>query len=454
MAQPTAQEPLVVVGAGLSGSLLSLYLAQRGYFVDVYEYRQDWRDAGFIGGRSINLALSTRGLNALAGVGLDEKIREACIPMHARMMHDVDGNLTSQPYGKQGQYINSVSRQLLNEVLMEAADEHPHVNFHFRKRCVDIDLEDGSPTFEDLESGEQEKVKTRYLFGADGAFSSVRARLQKTDRFNYQQQYLPHGYKELSIPPTADGGWRLEKNYLHIWPRKDFMMIALPNLDGSFTCTLFMGFEGGENSFSALQSDRDVMQFFEREFADALPHMPTLLEDWHDNPTSSLVTVRCSPYHSTDQVMILGDAAHAIVPFYGQGMNAAFEDCFLIDQLLDEHAPNWGTIGQEFSRTRKADADAIADLALYNFVEMRDKVASPAFLWRKKLEKVLHKLAPNWWIPLYTMVTFTNLPYSEAQARAARQDRYLTLGLIVGAVLLSLALAALLLAFAPWASNI
>jgi kynurenine 3-monooxygenase len=293
-------------------------------------------------------------------------------------------------------------------------------------------------------------VETRYLFGADGAFSSVRQRLQKTDRFNYQQHYLPHGYKELSIPATDDGGFRIEKNALHIWPRKDFMMIALPNLDGTFTCTLFMAFEGGENSFAALKTDDDVMRFFEREFPDAIPLMPTLLEDWNENPTSSLVTVRCSPYHHGDQVMILGDAAHAIVPFYGQGMNAAFEDCFLIDQLVEKHAPSWGRIGEEFSATRKDDADAIADLALYNFVEMRDKVANPAFLWRKKIEKVLHKIAPKWWIPLYTMVTFSNMPYAEAKSRAARQDRLLTLGLIVLALVVSLAFATLLAIFGPF----
>lgn len=453
MSQPTAEEPLVVVGAGLSGSLLALYLAQRGFNVDVYEYRKDWREAGFVGGRSINLALSTRGLNALAGVGLEDEIRKTCIPMHGRMMHDRGGELTFQPYGTEDQYINSVSRQLLNEVLMEAADAHPHVNFHFEKRCVDLDLARGAPTFEDMPSGKIEEVKTRYLFGADGAFSSVRQRLQKTDRFDYQQHYLPHGYKELSIPAAEDGGFRIEKNALHIWPRKDFMMIALPNLDGTFTCTLFMAFEGGENSFADLKTDEAVMQFFEREFPDAIPHMPTLLEDWNANPTSSLVTIRCFPYHSTDQVMILGDAAHAIVPFYGQGMNAAFEDCFLIDRLVEAHAPDWGRVGEEFSRTRKDDADAIADLALYNFIEMRDKVASPAFLWRKKLEKVLHAIAPNWWIPLYTMVTFTNLPYAEAKERAARQDRMLTTALIVAVILLAAALAALLFEFAPWSSD-
>lgn len=450
MAQPTADEPLVIVGAGLSGSLLALYLAQRGFHVDVYEYRQDWREEGFTGGRSINLALSTRGLNALDGVGLTDKIKETCIPMHGRMMHDTDGELTFQPYGKEGQYINSVSRQLLNEVVMEAADAHPHVNFHFQKRCVELDLDQGSPTFEDLDSGKHQKVSTRYLFGADGAFSSVRQRLQKTDRFDYQQHFLPHGYKELSIPAAEDGGFRIEKNALHIWPRKDFMMIALPNLDGTFTCTLFMGFEDAENSFAALETDDDVMAFFEREFADALPHMPTLLEDWNANPTSSLVTVRCAPYHHSDQVMILGDAAHAIVPFYGQGMNAAFEDCFLIDQLVEKHAPDWGQIGREFSRTRKDDADAIADLALYNFVEMRDKVASPTFLWRKKLEKVLHALAPSWWIPLYTMVTFSNMPYAQAKSRAARQDRYLSIGLILLAIAASIALATILFVFGPF----
>ncbi len=428
MTEPTANEPLVVCGAGLAGSLLSLYLARRGYHVDIYERREDSREGEFVGGRSINLALSTRGLNALRGVGLDDGIRKHCIPMHGRLVHDLDGNVDMQPYGREGQYINSVSRQLLNEVLMQAADEHPHVNFHFEKACVDVDLTDGSPTFEDMSTGEHEKVSTRYLFAADGAYSAVRQVLQKSGRFDFSQSYLPHGYKELEIPALPDGGWRIEKNVLHIWPRHDFMMIALPNTDGSFTVTLFMAFEGGPNSFEALQTERDVIDFFEREFPDSVPLMPNLVEDFFENPTGPLVTIRCEPYHCDDQVLLLGDAAHAIVPFYGQGMNAAFEDCFIIDQIVERYAPDWGTVGRVFSATRKDDADAIADLAIYNFLEMRSKVADPKYLVKNKVDRALHKAFPQQWMPLYSMVTFSNMPYSKARERAARQDRWLKYG--------------------------
>lgn len=428
MVEPTAAEPLVVCGAGLAGSLLSLYLARRGYFVDIYERRQDSRGGEFVGGRSINLALSTRGLNALRGVGLEDEIRKHCIPMHGRLVHDLDGAVNMQPYGREGQYINSVSRQLLNEVLLQAADDHSHVNFHFEKACVDVDLEDGSPTFEDTKTGQTEKVPTRYLFAADGAYSSVRQVLQKSGRFDFSQNYLPHGYKELEIPALPDGGWRIEKNVLHIWPRHDFMMIALPNTDGSFTVTLFMAFDGGPNSFAALETEQDVVAFFEREFPDAIPLMPNLVEDFFSNPTGPLVTIRCEPYHSGDQVLLLGDSAHAIVPFYGQGMNAAFEDCFIIDQIIDRYAPDWGTVGRVFSATRKDDADAIADLAIYNFLEMRSKVADPKFLVKKKVDRALHEAFPEQWMPLYSMVTFSNMPYSEARERAARQDRMLKYG--------------------------
>lgn len=431
--EPTREEPLVVVGAGLAGSLLSLVLARRGYHVDVYEHRADSRKEGFTGGRSINLALSTRGLHALERVGLGERLLKECIPMHGRMIHDLQGNTQLQPYGKAGQYINSVSRQALNEILMEAADAHPHVEFHFNQKCVDLDLKDGSPTFENTLTGQKSTVKTRFLFGADGAFSAVRQQLQKSGRFNYSQDYLSHGYKELSIPPAADGGWRMEKNALHIWPRHDFMLIALPNLDGSFTVTLFLAWEG-QNSFARLKDEHDVVEFFHANFPDALALMPTLVEDFFGNPTGALVTIRCNPYHSTDQVLLLGDAAHAVVPFYGQGMNASFEDCTVIDGLLDEFAPNWGKVASEFSAQRKADADAIADLALYNFVEMRSKVADPMFLMKKKVDRALSDAFPDQWMPLYSMVTFSNMPYSQAKARAERQDQMLKWGMIGGAI--------------------
>ena len=446
MMEPTAEEPLVVVGAGLSGSLLSLYLAQRGYHVDVYERRPDSRVSDFVGGRSINLALSTRGLNALNAVGLKEQILERCIPMHGRMIHALDGTTEMQPYGKEGEFINSVERRHLNEVLMNAADDHPQVNFHFQQRLFDLALDDGSPMFEH-DDGTLKSVKTRYLFGADGAYSAVRGKLQTAGRFNYQQDYLSHGYKELTIPATPDGDWRMFKNALHIWPRHDFMLIALPNLDGSFTVTLFLSMKG-EYSFEHLQTPESARAFFETHFPDALPLMPEFESDFFENPTGDLVTIRCEPFHHTDQVLLIGDAAHAIVPFYGQGMNAAFEDCFLLDQLVDRFAPDWGEIGRTFSVERKDDADAIADLAIYNFLEMRSKVADPTFLLKKKVDKLLNKLMPNRWVPLYSMVTFSNLPYAEAKRRAAEQDEFLKQTLtIVGTVSMSILLVLIALFF-------
>ncbi len=422
--EPTAEEPLIVAGAGLAGSLMALYLARRGYYVDIYERRPDSRDAEFLGGRSINLALSTRGLNALEGVGLKDKILEKCIPMHGRLIHKMNGQTELHPYGKEGQFINSVERRHLNEVLMNAADAHDHVNFHFEKKVVNVALADGSPMVEDMQSGEISTVKTRYLFGADGAFSAVRGALQKTGRFNYAQDYLSHAYKELTIPAGPDGSWLMEKNALHIWPRHDFMLIALPNLDGSFTVTLFLAYEG-EHSFSKLRSEGAAIAFFDTFFKDALKLMPNFEKDFFDNPRGDLVTIKCSPFHYTDQVLLIGDAAHAVVPFYGQGMNASFEDCFLVDRLLDSLAPDWGELGRQFSKERKADAHAIADLAIYNFLEMRSKVSNKNFLLKKKVDKQLHKWFPKKWIPLYSMVTFSNIPYAQARERATRQDKIL-----------------------------
>ncbi len=441
MMMPTEEEPLVVAGAGLAGSLLSLFLARRGYETAVYEGRGDSRNAEYVGGRSINLALSTRGLTALSKVGMHERVLRECIPMHGRMIHDLDGQTHFHAYGKPGQFINSVSRRSLNEILMDAADAHPNVHFHFGHRCVDLDVKDGSPTFE-TDSG-RTTVKTRFLFGADGAYSAVRQQMMKSGRFDYSQDYLPHGYKELTIPATSDGGWRMETNALHIWPRHDFMLIALPNLDGSFTVTLFLAWEG-EYSFAKLQTATDVETFFATHFPDALRLMPDLAEQFFEHPVGNLVTIRCSPYHISDQVLLVGDAAHAVVPFYGQGMNAAFEDCRIIDEMLDRYAPDWGALASTFSRTRKPDADAIANLALYNFLEMRSKVADPMFLLKKKADTTLHKALDDGWMPLYSMVTFSNIPYSEVVERAARQDQILKIGAMATAATVVGGLAAML----------
>jgi len=411
---------IAIAGAGLVGSLLSIYLAKRGYQVSVFERRGDMRSSGYEGGRSINLALSNRGIRALEEVGLAEEIKKVAIPMHRRAMHDREGNLTFQPYGKEGQFINSVSRGALNIVLMNKAEELG-VEFIFQHRITKVDLESTTLTTVDSRQSTVDR-KFDLIIGADGAFSAVRGALQFTDRFDYSQDYIDHGYKELHIPPGAAGAFKLERNALHIWPRESFMMIALPNPDGSFTCTLFFPFDGNP-SFSKLKTDAEVSMFFESAFPDAVELMPTLLEDYNTNPTSSLVTVRCYPWVKNNTLLI-GDAAHAIVPFFGQGMNAGFEDCRILNELLNQFNDDWKKALHAFQQSRKKDTDAIAQLALDNFIEMRDLVADADFLLRKKIEARLHQLYPTQWIPLYSMVTFhDSMPYSIAYETGQKQKK-------------------------------
>lgn len=437
-------DAVAVVGGGLAGSLMALYLARRGMPVEVYEYREDMRRAAFVGGRSINLALSARGLHALAEVGLEEQVRALCIPMRGRMIHARDGAQSFQPYGEAHQYINSISRAALNALLMDEAEAHPRVRFHFQQKCHGFSRGQGTVRLTDMADGRQYEVKPRTIIGADGAFSAVRERMQKSAGFNFSQDYLAHGYKELTIPPAEGGGWRIEREALHIWPRQNFMLIALPNLDGSFTCTLFLPLKGATNSFEALITPRDIEDFFAEHFVDARALIPDLVHTFQQNPTGTLATMRCAPYHFEDKAVIIGDAAHAVVPFYGQGMNASFEDCALLNDLLTRHHEDFERAYEAFSRTRKPDADAIADLALYNYVEMRALVTSPWFLARKKLDKALHRAFPDQWIPLYTMVTFTTMPYAQARARAERQDALVTRALPLLITALAVALVALL----------
>ncbi len=411
----------IVVGAGLVGSLWAVFLARRGYQVEVYERRSDMRAAGYLGGRSINLAMSERGWKAVEQAGIREKIERVAISMPGRMMHSVGGELAFQPYGKEGQAIYSVSRGGLNLELLNIAASFPNVQFFFDHRCADVDLEKPFITFEDMKTNELKTVEAPLIFAADGAFSAVRYAMQRTDRFNYTQFYLEHGYKELTIPPKAGGGHRLEKNALHIWPRGNFMLIALPNADGSFTCTLFLPFEG-EVSFERIKNDADVSAFFQKYFPDAVPLMPTLVEDFWQNPTSSLVTVKCAPWQWQSRILLIGDAAHAIVPFYGQGMNAGFEDCTILAAMHDEMGGDWQRIIPQFAQTRKADGDAIAELAQRNFIEMRDLVADPKFLLRKKIAAHLHEQHPDF-LPVYSMVTFSNTPYHVALREDDAQNR-------------------------------
>lgn len=416
----------VLIGSGLAGALLATYLGKRGYAVDLYERRPDPAAGNFVGGRSINLAISTRGLAALERVGLADEVLKTAIPMRGRMIHGPRGELHYQPYDiDPSRHINSIGRASLNSVTLDAAKRYSNVRVHFNHRCTEVDLERPTARLVNAETNESVEATGDIVIGVDGAFSAVRRAMQRLDRFNYSQDYLRHGYKELTIPPAADGAFQMEKNALHIWPRRRFMMIALPNADGSFTCTLFYPFEGAE-SFAAMKSDNDVRGFFQREFPDAVTLMPTLVEDYRENPVGSMVTIRSSPWHHQGKVVILGDAAHAVVPFYGQGANAAFEDCIVLDECIEKYAPDWSRVFGEYDRIRKPNCDAIADLAVKNFYEMRDKTASRVFRARKLLERTLHRLLPGIYTPLYTLVSFTRTPYADAVRKAQAQDRAVT----------------------------
>jgi kynurenine 3-monooxygenase len=426
-----------LIGSGLAGGLLAAYLGRRGYDVDLYERRADPREGNIVGGRSINLALSTRGIHALEQLGIADEVLQHAIPMRGRMIHDKSGNLHFAPYDVDpNKHINSIGRAALNTTVIEAAQRYPNVRVHFNHRCTDVDLDEATAHLLDTETNTTSAVRTDAVIGVDGAFSTVRQSMQKKlEKFEYDESYLPHGYKELTIPPGPDGLWQMEREALHIWPRKSFMMIALPNPDGSFTCTLFWEFEG-PRSFKSTKADDDVRRFFEEEFPDAMPLMPKLLEEFRSNPTGSLVTIRCAPWFYKDKITLVGDAAHAVVPFYGQGMNAAFEDCVVVDECLAEFPQDRQRAFAEYFARRKENADALADLAIGNFIEMRDKTASRTFRAKKKLDHLLEAALPGIYLPLYTMVTFTRIPYAKAAHRACLQDRIVYGGLISLSVLL------------------
>jgi kynurenine 3-monooxygenase len=424
----------VLIGSGLAGGLLAAYLGRRGHEVDLYERRADPREGNIVGGRSINLAISTRGIHALQEIGIADEALRYAIPMRGRMIHDKSGELHFTPYDVDPKKcINSIGRAALNATVIEAA-QRSNVRVHFNHKCTDVDIESAVAHLESANN--VVTARGDAVLGVDGAFSAVRQSMQlKIGNFQYDESYLAHGYKELTIPPGPDGSWRMEKNALHIWPRKSFMMIALPNPDGSFTCTLFWEFEG-PRSFATMKSDEDVRRFFEEEFPDAVPLMPTLLEDFRENPTGSLVTIRCAPWYYREKVCLVGDAAHAVVPFYGQGMNAAFEDCVVLDECLEEFPENRDRAFAEYFRRRKENADALADLAIGNFIEMRDKTASKTFRAKKKLDHALEAALPGIYLPLYTMVTFTRMPYAKAAKRAQIQNALVYASLFVIAAIL------------------
>ena len=415
------------MGAGLSGSLLSIYLARRDFEVEVYEARSDARKSGIIQGRSINLALSDRGIAALREVGMDEYMLREAVPMRGRMIHGTDGNTKLLPYsGRQGEFINSISRSGLNIALMNEAQKKYGVRFRFNQKCVGFHSSTGAAIVENTRAGGRKTIRGDVLFAADGAGSAVRKAMLDgaLPRFNFSQSWLEHGYKELHIPPGANGDFLMKKNALHIWARRSFMMIALPNFDGSFTCTIFLA-HMGKNSFEQLPDEKSLINFFQINFPDAVALMPTLVEDFFTNPIGNLGTIKCFPWNVGGKSLLLGDSAHAIVPFYGQGMNCSFEDCRVLDSLVEKYGADWEIVFEEYGKLRKQNTDAIAEMAEENFYEMRDAVADPVFVRKRELETKLEQTFPDYFSK-YSLVTFReDLPYSVAKQKGNAQDKLL-----------------------------
>ena len=422
------KEKILIVGAGLCGSMLALRMAQRGYQVVVYESRSDLRKSDISAGRSINLALSNRGLKALRMAGIEEKARELCIPMKGRLMHDVASNTFESNYsGRQGEFINSISRGDLNGLLLTEAEKYSNVKIHFNTRCLEIDIETKIASFQSIDSEKQFTVQADVIFGTDGAGSSLRKSYEKQfPEFSVTQDFLTHGYKELEIPADKNGNHVISKEYLHIWPRGDYMLIALPNMDGSFTVTLFLSYSEGLYNFDNLVTEEKIIEFFKKDFPDALSLIPDVLKEFENNPTGKLGTIKCYPWSYKGNTLLLGDSSHAIVPFYGQGMNASFEDVYVFDNVLNQFEGDWLTVFSEFQKQRKIDTDAIADLAIDNYYEMRDHVANPLFKEKRIVEMNLEKYFPTEYFSKYSLVTFNEyIGYNEAMTKGRAQDKVL-----------------------------
>ena len=412
-------DEVAIVGAGLAGCLLATLLGRRGVPATVYERRPDPRIGGAERGRSINLAVSARGLDALDRVGLGEQALRRALPMHGRMVHPVEGRQSFRPYSADGQRaINSISRAELNAALLDAAEATDGVTLRFEHRLTELDLDKGRLRFETPSGSADEPA--RIVLASDGSYSAARRAVTFRQGFDFSQDYLEHGYRELAIP-ARDGDFALDPDALHIWPRGSSMMIALPNLDHSFTCTLFWP----HDELTALQTDAEIVDFFRAHYPDVVDLMPTLVDDFRHNPAGSLVTVRCWPWvHDGDAatLALVGDAAHAIVPFFGQGANCAMEDCIEIDRCLSEAAGDWAAALATYQQRRKANCDTIAELALDNFVEMRDRVNSPVFRAKTAAEHWLERRLPGHYVSRYELVSFTTLPYAEIPRRMRRQN--------------------------------
>ncbi|WP_298480677.1 NAD(P)/FAD-dependent oxidoreductase [uncultured Maribacter sp.] len=414
-----SHKKIAIIGSGLVGSLLAIYLKKFGHKITVFDRRPDIRKVKF-SGRSINLAMSNRGWNALEEVGIEDEIKEIAIPLNKRALHVIGKPLYYQDYGKDNEAIWSISRGVLNRKMIDLAEESGVV-FKFEEKVWDVDLPTARLFTGETEKGEWKEYKYDLIFGCDGAFSRVRHKMQRRSRFDYSQDFIDVGYKELTISPNEDGSHKLDKNSFHIWPRGNFMFIAMPNLDGSFTCTLFMPFEGAV-SFEKIKTTQDAKEFFTTYFPNVMPDIENLAEDFFKNPTSAMVTMKCYPWTYWDKVALVGDSAHAIVPFYGQGMNAGFEDIFVLNSLIKENEDDWETIFKKYQESRKENADAIAELSYRNFIEMSKKTADPKFLLQKRIEKHFASKYPDKWVPVYSRVTFSNKPYAEALSYGDKQE--------------------------------
>ncbi|HWB78819.1 MAG TPA: NAD(P)/FAD-dependent oxidoreductase [Nannocystaceae bacterium] len=417
--------PLTVVGGGLVGSLLAIMMARRGHTVDVFDRQVDPR-RGRVGGLrpSLNLTLCERGLAALDTVGLREHVAARAVALRGRRIHAMDGTTTDQPYGNRGESIHSISRTELGAVLIEVAREEPGVRFHFEHRCTQLDPRSGRVRFEHADGGAAREQQCEAIFGADGAYSSVRLQLQKTELFDYSQTYSTQGYKELAIPATAEGGWALDPGWLHVWPRGGFMLIGFPNKDGSFALALHAPHRGGACSFEQLDSHARVHAFMQSQFPDVVELVPALGEQFFARAVNSMLTIRCAPWSSAGRVLLVGDAAHAVLPFYGQGANAGFEGCAVLDRCIAEHGDDWPTVFREYERLRRPNMDVMAELCVDHFVELRDRLSDAKFLLRKRIERRLEQLFPTQFMPLYSLISFTRTPYLEA-LRIDRSQRAL-----------------------------